>query len=339
MNNNTRDSLTNNDLIDGFMAPKDSAMYKEAKEGSEDYVKMRLYEDGFQRNIQPMVKVDASDLDNQVDTDRPCMVLEKEPNAEAAYSVPFATLPIGAYIKGPKYRVMFDRIMTRRHRIDVDLLLTYRMDIKKIFEDIMLKKIQDEEDRKYLSVANYILTQGENDFNAIYDSAHQNENARNAGIGNVSQNVTYATMDRESLTEMTKGLPYTDNALNPSMALVNNITVRDICKLSRDEIGGDLAEELFINGFSEQRIMGLRWLVTIKKHLVHTNTVYQFAEPKFLGKSFALRDVTLSSKAEDMWIEFFAWESIGGAIANDAALCCSHFGDTENHTWEDGSVI
>jgi len=334
-----RSTLTNRDLIDGFQSDKNTAMYKEAKEGSEDYVRMRLYEDGIFRGILPMKSVDASDLDEQVDTDRPCMVLEKEPNAEAAYSVPFATLPIGAYIKGVKYRVMFDRIMSRRYRIDIDLLLTYKMDIKKLFEDILLKKIQDEEDRKSLATVNYIVTQGETNFNAVYDSAHQNANARNANIGNIVQNITYANMDRVSLKEMSKGLPYTDNALNPSVALVNNITARDICGLSRDEIGGDLAEELFIKGMSEKMIMGIKWLITTKKHLVRVGTVYQFAEPKFLGKSFALRDVTLSTKSEDMFIEFYAWESIGGAFANDAAVCCAHFGDTANHSWEDGAAL
>jgi len=36
--------------------------------------------------------------------------------APAALSIPFATLPINTYIRGPRYRVMFDRIITPKYR-------------------------------------------------------------------------------------------------------------------------------------------------------------------------------------------------------------------------------
>ena len=127
--------MVNETLINGFLSD-DSSLRKEAQEGVEDYLRMRLYEDGFARRIQPPTKVEPSDLDRQVDTDKPVIILDKEPNAPAAYSVPFGTLPVGHYIKGPRFRVMFDRIMSRRFRADVNTLLTYDMDIKQILEDI-----------------------------------------------------------------------------------------------------------------------------------------------------------------------------------------------------------
>ncbi len=325
------EKLSNIDLIDGLVAPKSTEMNKEASEGADDYLRMRLYEKGSFRKMMPVKKATEDMLDAQVDTDLPVIICEKEPNAEAAYTVPFATLPIGAYIKGPKFRIMFDRIMSRRHRIDVDKLLTYKMDIKKIFEDILLNKIQDEEDRKWYSLVNYVVTQGQTDFNAVYDDKYQDFGSQNSLIG-ARQNVTFEGMDRDNLVEATKALPTTYNALNPAISVVNNLTVREICKFTRDEIGGDLAEELFTKGFTEREIMGMKWVVTIKKHLVRTGTMYQFADAKFLGKAFALRDVTLSTKNEDMWLEFYAWESLGGAIGNAAAVACVHFNGTGANT-------
>jgi len=323
--------IANQELIDGLLSPKGTEMYKEAAEGAEEYLRMRLYEDGFYRKILPIRTITADELTDQVDTDVPTKVVEKEPNASAAYSVPFGTMPIGAYIKGPKFRVMFDRIMSKRHRIDIDKLITYRMDIKQVMEDILLKKIQEEEDRKFLSVVTYIVTQGNStDPATIAAAGNVNVNSWNAEL-EANQNITLggATgMDRDSLKEFTKGLPTTNRSLNPSIALVNNITVRDVVGLTRDEIGGDLAEEMFKNGFSEQKIMGLDWAVTIKKKLVPTNTIYQFAEPKFTGKNYALRDTTLSTKAEDIWIEFWAWETLGGAIGNAASVAAGHFSGT-----------
>jgi hypothetical protein len=327
--------MVNEQIINGFLSD-DSVIRKEAQEGVEDYLRIRLYEDGFARRIQPPTKVEPSDLDRQVDTEKPVIILDKEPNAPAAYSVPFGTLPVGHYIQGPRFRVMFDRIMSRRFRADVNTLLTYDMDIKQILEDIILKQIMAEEDRKYLYVADYIVTQGDPD--NVDAAATQDANSANAEIG-ACQNITYNGITRANLAEMRKGLPSTNRHLNPAIALVNNITIWDVVQLTRENVGGDLAEEMFVNGFTERQIMGLKWVVTIKTDLVPTGVIYQFAEPKYLGRFFVLDDVTLSTKKEDFMIEFFAYECIGAAIGNSAALCRANFNGTANHSWVDGSVI
>lgn len=327
--------MVNEQLINGFLS-SDAAIKKEAQEGVEDYLRMRLYEDGFARRLQPPTKIEPSDLDRQVDTDKPVVILDKEPNAPAAYSVPFGTLPIGHYIKGPRFRVMFDRVMSRRFRADINTLLTYDMDIKQILEDILLKQIMAEEDRKYLAVVDFIVTQG---FPANVDlPAGRDANSLNTTL-TACQNITYNGITRGNLAEMRKGLPTTNRHLNPAVALVNNITIWDVVQLTRDAVGGDLAEEMFTNGFTERNIMGLKWVVTIKTDLVPTGVIYQFAEPKYLGRFFVLDDVTLSTKKEDYMIEFFAYECIGAAIGNEAAVCRANFNGTANHSWKDGSVI
>lgn len=331
MSQETIDKLSNREMIDGFIAGKGTDMYKEASEGAEEYLRMRLYEDGFFRKILPGKTITFDDLDDQVDTDRPVIICEKEPNAAAAYTVPFGTMPIGNYMRAPKFRVMFDRVMSRRYKIDIDLLGTYRMNLKTVLENILLKKIQEEEDRKFLYLVNYIVTQGKPSL--LKDPSALNYNSKNAEI-EAYQNITFDGMDRDTLAEMTKGLPSTNRSLNPSLALINNITVRDVVKLARNEVGGDLSQEMFKNGFSEQKIMGIDWVVTIKKNLVPIGTVYQFAEPKFTGKSFFLRDVTLETKAEANWIEFFAWETLGAAIGNAAAVCACHFDGTSTYHWD-----
>ena len=48
--------------------------------------------------------------------------------------------------------------------------------------------------------------------------------------------------------------------------------------------------------------------------------MYQFAEPKFLGKFFVLEDTTMYIDKKAYFLEFFAYESIGSAIGNVAAI-------------------
>ena len=89
-------------------------MEKNALDAVNEFTRVRVREDGFYRKILPAVQVANDELDRQVDTDKPVVVVDKEPGSPAAISIPFATLPINIYIRGPRYRVMFDRIVTPR---------------------------------------------------------------------------------------------------------------------------------------------------------------------------------------------------------------------------------
>ena len=117
-----------------------------------------------------------------------------------------------------------------------------------------------------------------------------------------------------------KILPSTPNHLNPSTFLINNVSIWDVVKWGRDEAGGDLSQDLLERGFAEREIMGVRWIVTIKRDLVPDNSTFQFAEPKFLGKFYILEDTTMYIDRKAFMLEFYAYESLGSAIANVAAV-------------------
>ena len=95
--------------------------------------------------------------------------------------------------------------------------------------------------------------------------------------------------------------------------------------MDRVEIGGDLAEELFRNGFTERQIMGLRWFITIKTDLVPKNVIYYFAAPKFLGDFYTFEDVTCSTKHENFLFEMFCYEMLGATIKNSGAVARAEF--------------
>jgi len=294
--------LLNETIVNGLTST-DDVLRKQAKEGVDDWLRIKMREDGFARRILPPVPVTPADLDRQVDTPKPVIVKDQEPNSAGAYTVPFGTTPMDHYIMGPRYRVMFDRILSRRYNSDVNNLLTYDMDIRQILNDFLLKDIMAEEDRKFMAVVDSIVGVA-NTVDATLESC---------------QNITVGPLTRQSLAHSRKGLPSTNRHLNASVALVNNITIWDVVALGRDDIGGDLAEELLVNGFAERQIMGLKWAITIKTDLVSDDELYMFAEPKYTGDFFVLDDVTISTKHEDYFIEFFAYECIGATIQNTAS--------------------
>ena len=317
------DTRARNHQVISELSSDDHAIHKEASNAVTDFLRLRAREDGFVRRIQPPIPVTPADFDRQVDTVKPVIVKDMEPNSAGAYSVPFGNVPMNHFMGAPRYRVMFERIMSKRYVADVANLLTYDLDIRQIFNDLMLKDILAEEDRKYIGVADTVAG-GLNDVNPV-------TNPRINEVGSLGF-IQVGAWSRSAMAYAMTGLPSTNRHLNPAMALINNISIWSVVGIgTRDVIGGDLAQELFLNGFAERVIMGVKWMITIKTDLVATNDVYYFAAPKFLGDFYTLEDVTVSVKHENFMFEMFAYEMIGATLKNTAAVCKARFSGTQHH--------
>lgn len=293
--------IANNTLLDFFT----SGQEKRAQDAINDYTRIKIREDGFLRRILPPVQITNDELDRAVDTDKPVKIIDKEPDSPAAVSVPFGTQPQGRYIEGPKYRVMFQRILTPKFYKDIEELRTYTMDIRQILSDNSIKDVLAEEDGKFIATVDDIL---------------QGVNVVIAETGTAQWVSIGGGITRDTLAEAMKTLPRSNKHLNVATVLVNNVSIWDIVKMGRDEVGGDLSEDLFKTGFAERELLGVRWIITIKRDLVADDTIYLFAEPKFMGKFFVLEDVTMYIDRRAFLLEFFAYECIGAAVANVAAV-------------------
>lgn len=281
------------------------SVVKNAEDAVNAFIRVKMREDGFWRKILPPVPISNDDLDRQVDTDKPVVVIDKEPNSPAAASIPFATQPFTRYIRAPRFRVMFDRIVTPKFMKDVDELRTYDMDIRQILSDNAVKDMLAEEDGKAIATVNTLL--------GTVDTAV-------AETGVAQYQTISGGISRDSVNDALKIIPSTPAHLETATVLCNNLTIKDVQKWGYDEIGGDLSEEILRNGFAERNLLNCRWIVTIKTLLVPTNQMYFFSEPKTLGKFFVLTDTTMYIKREAYMLEFFAYESVGSAIANVAGL-------------------
>ena len=286
-------------------------MEKRALDAVVDYTRYRMREEGFYRRILPPVQVSNDDLDQQVDTDKPVKIIEREPDSPAAISIPFNTLPMNLYIRGQKYRVTFDRIVTPRFTKDVDELRTYRMDIRQILSDNAIKDMLFEEDRKFIAA-----------LNAAMGGA---ADATVTQSGLVQWETIYGGITRDTLQDAFKILPRTISRLEVGTCLINNLTIRELMKFGREEMGGDFSQDVFKNGWAEQNFMNARWIISIKHDLVPTDSIFMVADPKFLGKSFLLEDTTMYIDRKAYMLEFFAYETLGGAIGNTNAVARADF--------------
>jgi hypothetical protein len=287
-------------------------MTKQAVDAVNDFTRTRMREEGFYRRILPPVAIGNDDLDRQVDTDKPVKVVDKEANSPAAITIPFGTLPKNMYIHGPRYRVMFQRLVTPRFTKDVDELRTWVMDIRQVMSDNAIKDMLAEEDSNFINAVDTALGGSAGTLLSYNDDQAQWEE--------ISGGIT-----RETLADAFKIMPKAVGHWEVQTVLVNNVTIKEVLKFGRDELGGDLSEELVRKGWVLKEFMGVEWLITIKRDLVGDNTIYMFGDPKAIGKSYILEDTTMYIKNEAYMIEFFCYETIGGSIGNTSALARADF--------------
>ena len=294
--------LLNETLFEQLDTP---GMQKQAIDAVNDFTRTKMREDGFYRRILPPLTITNDELDRQVDTDKPVKVVDKEPDSPAAVSLPFATLPINFYIRGPRYRVMFDRIVSPRAVKDVDELRTYVIDIRQVLSDNMIKDMLAEEDSKFIQAL---------------DVAVGTANTNNT-LSGVPQNVTISGgITRDTLVDALKVMPQTPSRFEVETCLVNNITIKELMKFGREEMGGNLSEEVIKNGWAETNFLNCRWIVTIKQNLVPNDVMYMFASPKFIGKNYELEPTTMYIRREAYMLEYFAYNTQGGSFGHTNGL-------------------
>jgi hypothetical protein len=285
-------------------------MEKQAADAVNDFTRTTMREDGFYRKIMPPLTITNDELDRQVYTDKPSKVIDKEPGSPMSISVPFATNPIGVYIRGPRYLVTFQRIVTPRFSKDVDELRTWEMDIRQVLSDNSLKDMMAEEDSKFLAAVNTALVGA--DQNTYASGVPQWET--------VSGGIT-----RDSVQDAKKIMNRTPSRLEAETALINMVTAKEMEKWGRDEMGGDISQDILKNGWTERNFMGLNFIVTIKRDLVPDDSMYMFANPKFIGKHFELEPVAMYVKREYWMIEFFCYQTGGATIGHTGGLARADF--------------
>lgn len=297
----------------------DSEMRKTAGLAASEYFRVEIRENGIRRQITPPTTVTKENFDVVEDTDFPVMFVEIAPQSAGAYKVSFETGPEGEVIHGKKSRVEFNRIMTDKYSIDKIRLETYKMPILDIFYDLMLKDIMDTEDEITM---------------AVDDAICGSLNVVNPAMG-MTRYATVGTMSRAAIVALNKGMYYSPGGprgqgLIPTKFLMNNITHCDFGILTRDQVGGDLAQTMFTDGVALTKVAGVDTILTTKRGFVKDNDVYIYADPKFYGGFYTYKDVTMVvDEKDDIWLTFFAHETIGASVINAAGvLKASLTGDT-----------
>lgn len=289
-----------------FFGLVESGQVKEASALIDDFTRLNIRESSFMEKAIPSQKIGPEDLTPQIGTDKPVKLVELEPGSPGAVTVPLGSQPVQFYIRGNRYPVYFDRIVTPKFTKDMTELMAYGIDIRQIVLDNSLLDIDFEYDTKLLSCIDSIVgAQG-----STVTETGVIQNVAGTGVG----------INRSSLQNLKKILPSIAAKLDTATLITNVNTVQDVAKFDRLAAGGDLSTKFFVEGFNETKLLGVNWIVTNKRELINDGYFYILASPEFVGKAYVLEDVTTFVKKEAWRLEFFSYVLKGATLANLASV-------------------
>ncbi len=242
---------------------------------------------------------------------------ERQPESAPAKHVALQTVPDGEYITTSMYAIPMARVQTPKIQKEVEELRLTKMNIREILGDDGVKNGLQAIDEKFFDTVDGI----------VFDSPGHSQPQRVTGKVQWLDAADGLNRDtfKEALKLLNRGNANGQYRLRNHLAVMNEATSKDLLGLDRIEVGGDLAEEHFVNGLKHDKLMGVKTVFTTKDDIVPDDTVYFFAEPRFLGKSFYLYDWTTYMKREATFIEFFSYWMGGFAFGNVAGMAVARF--------------
>lgn len=290
------------DFINGCATDND-ALIKRGADIIDKYTKVYVREECLvDRIIEPETITDYSLFDRETHTESPSIVVEKEPWSPPAMTFGFtAQFAPDFYLKGSRYRIPFQRYETRRFRKDTTQLLTWRMDIRRMFSANALYDLIAARDYNFITATNRIV---------------MGVDVTSPVTGAVQHTQSSGGISRETLNYALMTMSKNDSNLQPVTVVINLITARYLAMLGREEIGGDVAQEFFLNGWVNRDFLGVKWLVSIKKDLIPTKVMFQYASSEYIGRSFELSPPTMHIERKAYDIRFMVFGESGIGIGN-----------------------
>jgi hypothetical protein len=322
-----------------------------------NYIKDRLRESSFTDMIVPNERVVRGDLQRSTEHDTLVKIVDIEPGSRAM-SINFRGQPTAQYVNGKRYAIGFYTISSLKFEIVEQELMAYEMPITRIIEENSLKDMVEVKDREFLnhveSCVNAMQAEGNSGSSAFSVIGGQVTISKIKGVlaqqsgGGATDYTTYA-IQRPDIVNIKKllkrqitvgGETIRAGRLRPALMLMTETDADDFDQWTHEDYGDRLQSETALDGYTYNKVLGLRIIRTIKNDILREGNVYVFTSPEFFGRNYTLNDVKFYIDKVANRIFWQAWMDVGMGFGNIAAVVKLELypGDASN-TAANSSVI
>lgn len=260
------------------------------------FVRDRLREVSVIDRILPPQMVTHSEVQRETDSNSFSMIVDLEPDSRATV-VNLAGATGAHYVEGQRFKIPFVKVDTDEEQVKVTELPAYTYPITKVIEDNQVRDIQRAKDINSFLTANSIVL----------------------GTGKNPQIATGSgTLNKDMIRTLMNELD-TDN-LSADRLVMHKADFNDLMALGSDELGRDLASQVFVDGYTYTSVMGLKIVVTTEHEVCNPGRIYAFTKPDFIGKQFVLQDTHFSIEKRHDLLSWKMWQVLGIGFVNVDAV-------------------
>lgn len=278
-------------------------------EAGREYLKLRLRERSFARHILPPTKITKADCTRAVDHEGLIKIIDIEPDSKAM-ALNFRSEPDGRYITGKRYAIPFWTISSERFGKTEQELMSWEAPITKIIEDNIVKDIEYVEDSFFMKYVRAGIAAGDTYLGAT-PGAGTGKTLDVSGILTID-----AFADAFNLIErVDPDTVETKGHVRPcTMMLMSQPTYNKLITLDGNKLGLELRSEVTKDGYTYDKFLGKRMVVTMKSDLVKPGEIFLFTSQEYLGHFFILNDTRFYINKEFNLVEMQGMEEIGIGI-------------------------
>jgi hypothetical protein len=266
------------------------------------FVRKKLREASFARQIiQPMF-VTPAELDRSVNHEGRVKIVDIEPDSKAM-AVTFRGDADYNYIMGERYEIPFFVISSDNHQKTEQELMAYEYPITELIERNAVLDIQKVEDAAFLNHVNAAI--------AIEEAVTPNSKAI---TGSLDTDGSIKRKDIVALLDTLDG----DN-LKAEILLMTTTMFNKLLLYPATTVGSAYSSEVQINGYTYATLLGRRVVVSNKVDLIG-NTIYAFTHQDFFGQFLIMDDTKFWIDKQKNIITFAAYETIGMGIGNTRSV-------------------
>jgi len=321
----------------GFIERLETEGATKTAAASLNYIKDRLRESSFADMIVPNERVVRGDLQRSTEHDTMVKIVDIEPGSRAM-AVNFRGQPTAEYVNGKRFAIGFFTISSLKFEIVEQELMAYEMPVTKIIEENSLKDMVEVKDREFLNhVESCIDAMQEEGTGATAFSVTGGEASVSKVKGILAQQsgdsaTTYTTyaIQRADIVQIKKllkrqvldssGNIVRAGRLRPVLMLMTESDSDDFDQWTHEDYGDKLQSETALDGFTYNKVLGLRIVRTIKNDILREGNVYVFTAPEFFGRNYTLNDVKFYIDKQANRIFWQAWMDVGMGFGNIAAV-------------------